>query len=131
MAPRTARWILWITLVLTVPVPFWMVLTGSMPAARLLMLSGVGLAILLTEGTQGVVGTVTALLLGQALAALGIFWVVAALIARLLRTQSRARIAAVTLALVAVCAITASAFELYRTPFRADSPRANLAHVFD
>jgi len=51
--------------VLLLPLPFFLVETGVVPAARILMLGGVAVALVATEGAQGVAGLLTAVLLLQ------------------------------------------------------------------
>jgi len=131
MTARTSRWLLFITFAFVVPLPFFLVTTGVVPAARLLMLGGVTVAILATEGTGGVVGTLAALLLGQALLYLLGLWLLAHALSRLIARGSRRRTAAATLAVLAVSLALASSFDLYRTPFRTRSLHGNLFTLFE
>jgi len=131
MSVRVARWILWGTFVLLVPLPFFLIETGLVPAARILMLGVVSVALLATEGAQGVVGIVTAMLLVQASVYVALLWWVAHGVSRLLARAAPRRVAAVTTALVVVSLLVAASFEVYHTPFRTRSPRANLLQVFE
>ncbi len=130
MQMRTMRWILWTAFALIVPVPFFLAQTGVVPTARLLMLGMVTLAIIAAEGSRGMVGTVAALLFGQAALYLILFWFAAHLLARVLDTlTARARGLAVIAVLVALCC--AGAFRIYRDPFAAHALHSNIVHVFE
>ena len=59
---------LWLVFVVVIPVPFFLVEVGMVPAVRLLMLALVHVAIIVAEGSQGAVAVAAALLLTQALA---------------------------------------------------------------
>ena len=67
MSTRTARWILWISFVLMVPVPILLFGPGLVPAARLIMLGGIALAVALFESSRGAVGMLAGILLAQGL----------------------------------------------------------------
>jgi hypothetical protein len=131
MSVRVARWILWGTFVLLVPLPFFLVETGVVPAARILMLGAVVAALVATEGAQGVAGVLTAVLLLQAGVYVALLWWVAHRVSRLLARAWPRRVAAATTALVIVSLLVASSFEIYHTPFRTRSLRANLLQVFE
>jgi hypothetical protein len=131
MTARSSRRVLFVTFALVVPLPFFLLTTGVVPAARLLMLGGVALAILATEGTQGAVGVVAALLLGQALLYLVGLWLLAHALSRWIARGSGRRTVAATLLVAAVGLTIASAFDLYRTPFRTRSLHGNLFTIFE
>ena len=131
MTQRTSRWTLWIALLVLAPVPFFLVETGTVPVVRLLMLGGVALAVVLSEGAQGMVGIAAALLLAQAFLYLSCFWLVAHLLSGLLARGSARRTAARTLVVVALGVALASAFDLYETPFRTRSLHGNLLDLFE
>ncbi|UCE85702.1 MAG: hypothetical protein JSU66_15445 [Deltaproteobacteria bacterium] len=132
MSPRSARLILWLGLALMAPVPVASgVVTGLMPAARILMLGGICLLVVVLEHAKGVVLLFGAMLLAQALAYLLLLFVVAHLVSRLLaRLTPRAR-ACLAIALLAIGIALSAAFEVYRTPFRAASTRASLLEIFE
>jgi hypothetical protein len=73
---RYRIYLLWAVLLCTVPVPFFMVQIGWVPVARLLVLSTLGLAVLVTEPGFDA-GFVTGLLVPQTLLAAGLLRVVA------------------------------------------------------
>jgi len=131
MSPRAARRLLWLVFVVALPLPFYLVETGRMPAAALLQTAAYVLAVIAREGTQGQIGLIAAILIGQ-----GMFWVIMLWVAAWMATRLLARlppraIAAVTLSTVAVVLLLASSLEVYRTPFRARSLRATLLSVYE
>lgn len=122
------RRILWVAAVLVVPVPLLVVGPGLVPAGRLLELGAVSLALLLAESHQGVVGILTALLLGQGLLWVGVWWLAALVVAGVLARARRAVL--LSLAATALLVTGALLFEIYETPFAAERPRASLLHVY-
>jgi hypothetical protein len=124
------RWLL-LTLAFVVPLPFFLVETGAVPAVRLLMLAGIHLAVVVAEGPQGAVGIAAVMLVVQLLVYGLLLWLLARILARALAALAGRRLGIAT-ALVMVAAFgAASAFDLYHTPFRTDSLRGNLFDVFD
>jgi hypothetical protein len=130
MTRRTARWILWLGFAATLPLPFFLVVSGRVPPLRLVELGAVSVAIMVVEGSQGVVGLVAAILLGQALAYLTLLWFVCDGLSRVVERFGSRALALFTLATLLVVFLSASFFDLYRTPFRPDAPTANLFHVY-
>jgi hypothetical protein len=104
---------------------------GRVPALHLVELGAVSVAIMAAEGSRGVVGIVAALLLGQALAYLALLWLVAHGLSRLAARAGRRGLALFTLAVLLAAVLSTSFLELYRTPFRRDSPTADLIHVYE
>ncbi len=126
MSERASRRILWVAFAATVPLPFFLVETGWVPAVRLLLLAGVHGAVIAVEGTQGTVAIAAALLLAQAALGLAALWVLAWGLAQGLSRGSPRRAAAATWAVVALALFVTTAFDLYRTPFRTPALRGNL-----
>lgn len=131
MSVRSARWALWLGLVVALPLPFYLVETGAVPALRLALLTGVVLAVIALEGAQGAVA-IAALLLGlQLLAYLLALWVVAGVLARALAARSPRSRAALVAVLVLLGLAAASAFPIYATPFRTQALRGRLLDVLE
>jgi hypothetical protein len=131
MSVRAARRLLWLVSVFVVPFPFFLVETGRVPVARLLQLAAAAFVMMLAEGTSGQIGTLTALLLGQAAVFLVLLWLGASVLARLAgRFSPRRRLVAV-LGVVLAGVVAASFADLYRTPFRTRSLSANLLRVYE
>lgn len=132
MTHRTTRNLLWLALLLMAPAPVLLgVASGFMPVARVLMLAGVCLAVIVVEGAQGAVDLLALMLFAQALVC-GVLWfAVAAAVARLLVFLPR-RVAVAGLALaLTVGVIVTSSSSWYRTPFRAAGTQANLWELFE
>jgi hypothetical protein len=114
------------------PVPlFTGVVSAFMPVARILMLAGLCLLVMLIEGTQGAVPLQFLMFLAQALVFMALWLLVAALAARLLGRVSPRRTAVAVLALLAGGAVLTASVDLYRTPFRAGGLRAGLLELFE
>ncbi len=131
MSPRAARWILWVSFVLMVPVPILLFGPGLVPAARLIMLGGIALAVALFESSRGAVGMLAGILLAQGLLYAGLLWLAAYMASRLLGRLSAKNVTRITLAVVAASLLVTLSFEVYRGPFRAQSYRANLLHIYE
>jgi hypothetical protein len=117
MSVRTCRWLLWLGTAVALPVPILVLGPGLVPPARLLMLGGIGLAVMLLENARGAVGPLAALLLAQAVVYLGLLWLAAALVARGLARLPPRGLAIVTVGLLAVGLALASSTAVYHTPF--------------
>jgi hypothetical protein len=131
MSPRAARLLFAAALVLALPLPFWLVETGAMPLASLLMLLGVLLAVIATEGALGAAGVAAALLGLQVLMYSLLLWATAGLALRPLRDRSGAARAAVAGGLAAALLLVSATSELYRTPFRTRALRGSLFAIFE
>jgi hypothetical protein len=131
MSLRTARLILWATAAMTVPLPFFLSQTGTVPAARILMLGAITTAVAIVEGTEGMVLGAAAILLAQAALYLAILWFVSRVIARLLFRAWPRALAPAILVLVAISFAAATGLALYRDPFRGHGLRVNALVVFE
>jgi hypothetical protein len=125
-----SRWILGLGLVVMLPVPLFFIGPGLVPAAHLLLLGGIGLAVMLLENARGSVGILTAILLGQAALYVAVLWLLAALIVSFVGRVAPQKVGLITLVAVALGFILTSAFEVYHTRFAADSPHASLLEVY-
>jgi len=130
MSARSARRILWLGGVLMAPVPVLLLGPGLVPPARLLMLGGIGAAVMVVESARGAAGPLTAVLLLQGLAWAGLLWVAAWAMARPLARLSPATAAAIAWAALAAGLVAATILDIYHTPFAADAARGNLLHVY-
>ncbi len=129
MTVDTTRRILWIALLLVLPVPYWVMEGGWVPAIWLYQLAGFTVAVFATEGGS-IVGLITGLFVLEAvLATLGLY-LVARLGARLLQRalpdawRRRGAIASVA---VLLCA---ALLRLYTTPLVEGGERVNLLQLF-
>ena len=131
MSIRTSRWILWIGFVLLVPVPILFLGPGLVPTARLLMLGGISVAVMLVENARGAVGMIAVVLLAQGFLYMGVLWLAAHILSRTLGRFSPKVVARATIGVIAVGLLLASLFDVYRGPYRVQSARANLLNVFE
>ena len=131
MTPRRTSQLVWLAMALCVPVPFFLVETGLMPAAALLQMLGVVVLLIATEGNEGAVLLMAAILAAQALFALALFALVATAVARIADRIAGSRGLAVVLVLTAVLIVVALLTPIYRTPFRAAGLHSNLVEAFE
>jgi hypothetical protein len=129
--PRGTPLLLWLALAATLPLPFWLVERGWVPALRLALLAAVLVGLRLAEGGSGVVDLLAGLALGQALLAAALLALLARELARgLARLPARAAPVALLLLVVALFG-TAASFDLYRTPFRTQALRGSLLDLLE
>lgn len=131
MSHRTARLLLFALFALVVPLPFFLVQTGAVPAARILMLAGIVVALIAAEGMHGMIGIAAGLLLLQLAVYAALLFGAAHWAARGLARAWPQHLALATAALAAVALLVASSCDLYRTPFRTHSLHASLLRVFE
>lgn len=131
MTIRTARWALWLGLMLMVPLPFFLAETGLVPPARILMLGCIALAVWIVEGSAGVVRMTTVLLFVQAAGYGGLLWIIATVAARPLRRWPPAAVRRVTVAALLGAAVITAWWPVYRDPFRAHGLFTTLLHVYE
>lgn len=124
------KWWLWLTFLFTVPVPYFMVVTGWVPVMRLLLFSGIMTAAALAE-PDWIAGLIAAFFVLPALIFATLLYLLAALITRLLVrfvADSRRRVAFGFL--IALC-FAISLVPIYDTPLSNTDARANLFGIFD
>ncbi|MFQ5515412.1 MAG: hypothetical protein ACE5FG_13390 [Myxococcota bacterium] len=131
MSHRIHRGILWLTLVGLLPLPILVVGPGSVPAARLLMLGGISLAVVLLESSKGAAPALAAIFLVQGLLYVAGLWIVAGLGARGLGRLPRGAATTLLGLLVAGAVALASIAPIYHTPYAAHSSHAGLRHLYE
>jgi hypothetical protein len=131
VSSRLRRRLLWIAAALTVPVPFFLAQSGTVPPARVLMLAGIVCAVIAAGGGGGVVTLAAVLLLAQAALWLGVCWLGAALLARLLDRAGGRAATALTLLVIAAALLVGWHLPLYRDPFAAHVLQASLRTVYE
>jgi hypothetical protein len=125
MSSRATRRLLWIAALAIVPLPM-LQFHELAPVTRYLLLAGVVAGLMWTEGTGTIPWIFFGLMLGHALVYAGLLWTAAWALARGLRALAPSRAGALALLLVAAGVILTLAFDVYRTPFAAESLHANL-----
>lgn len=129
MSVRTARWLLFIVLALTIPLPLLGPFPVLAPAARYLILACVTAAVALAEGASGPVPLILLLFAGHTVLYLGLEWLIAWLTARSLSNLSPGMRRGLVLSACGALLILFIAFDFYRTPF-GKLPRSNLLGLF-
>lgn len=128
MSRRASRRILWLSFVLTVPMPFWAFEGGRVPTVWLLELAAFTGALLWSEG-----GTVTALafglFLGETIIAAAALYLLARLVTRILG-RGAAELRTAPVAAIVGALLVLACFAIYRTPFVAGGEPVNLAGIF-
>ena len=121
-------WI-WVALLITAPVPYFLPEVESAPVLRLGFLTALMTAVYVAEGA-GALLMVWVLAVAQLLLWSAFAWLVAAVAARGLAHLVPGTRTAITLAIVALLGI-ASLFEIYSTPLSSTRMRSNLLQLFE
>ena len=131
MSERAARRLIWLLLVLVLPLPLLGIESALVPVARMLMLAGLCLGVIVLESANGVVGILLGLFGVQALVYGAGLWLASFALGRGLgRLAPRRRAVLVALLTLAALAV-ASSLPLYETPYRARSLHATWLEVFE
>lgn len=130
MSPGAAHRILWLDSLLMLPLPM-LFFGGWIPVSRYLLLTGVTLGLIVTEGMATVPGEILGLLLGHAIVYAVLLWLASGWLLRGVRALSPRAATPVALGLLATGLVVTLAFEVYVTPFAPVSARANLWHVLE
>jgi hypothetical protein len=130
MSQRAAKRILWVTLLFTLPVPFFMIEVGWVPPIRLILFALLTTAAAVSEPGFDT-GFVAGLFVPQALLYGALcYWLARAAVLRLNRLAP-AWLRLFALLAVMAALVAGSLFPIFRTPFSHSSPRANLLGIFD
>ncbi len=127
MTTRRARRLLWGAALLLVPLPYFVMVHGHVPVVRMGLLGCITIAYAGAVDGSGVAWPMAALLWAHALTYGVLLWGAAALLARFV--PARARSPFVWFA-VGSGAFLALYFEIYHTPFAAESARSNWLGLF-
>jgi len=129
MSTSMIRRMLWLALLVTLPVPYWVFEGGRVPTLWLGELTAFVLAMLLSEGGM-VAGFVAVLFVGQTSLFVGVTWLVARYATRG-RARLRSASARSAAALGAIAALLGMAFlPVYRTPLVAGGDAVNVLRLF-
>lgn len=131
MSIRRLSQLLWLALVFSVPMPFFLVEIGREPVAGVAALLGLTLAWIAVEGSHGALAWSAALLAGQVLLGMALLAAASVLATRLAHRVTGRYSALVVGVLVVAMFTVALARPIYRTPFRGDGLHANLVEVFE
>ncbi|MDH3685651.1 MAG: hypothetical protein OEP95_05465 [Myxococcales bacterium] len=130
LTSRGARRLLWLALIFTAPIPFYLGGLEIAPLARGLFFSLLIWGIVATEGAGGFQGAFALLAAVQMAVGAGLLWCVAALAARGMRGATPATRAFAVGAIV-VALIGFSLQDVYRTPLSSTRPQSSLLGLFE
>ncbi len=129
MSDDAIRRVLWLGLLVTLPVPYWVMEGGWVPALWLAELAGFTLAVLVTEGGS-IVALLTGLFVAQAVGAAVLLHLVARILARALQRrvpENRRTVATVGLVLAL---LSLALLRVYQTPLVDGGQRISLLELF-
>jgi hypothetical protein len=127
MSSRTFKWLLWLVLIGTVPLPYFMIESGRIPAVQLFVFAAVTAPLVVTD-PGFTTRFVAALFVSQSLGYGALLYLVARTLGRRVPT-ARGRIALLAAA-VAVLAVVAL-LKVYRSPLSHGPGATNLIGVFE
>ncbi|MFN2377470.1 MAG: hypothetical protein ABR538_13105, partial [Candidatus Binatia bacterium] len=126
MTTRRISQVLWLALVFSVPLPFFLVEVGREPVAGVAALLGLTLAWIVVEGSHGALAWSAALLASQVFLGMALL-AAASVVATRLTHRVTGRYTALVVGLLVVALFTvALARPIYRTPFRGGGLHATL-----
>ncbi len=128
MSLRSARWLLFLAIGLTAPLPMLGPFGAWVPPARYLLLTLATASVAVTEGAAGPVPGILALFGAHALVGFLLAGLLGWVVARFTRPLSPGARRLVVLGICGALLLGAVAFEVYRTPF-GRAPTANLLGV--
>ena len=118
-------WVVWLALICTVPLPYYMIESGRIPAAQLFALAVVTAPLAITDPSF-TTRFVAALFIAQSLLYGALLYLVARAVARRVPPRRRALLTAVAIALLAGVAL----LDVYRAPLSHGPGPTNIVGVF-
>lgn len=131
MTRQTSLRLLWATLLLCVPIPYFLVETGVQPTLAVAQLLAASMALIAIEGGAGVASVAIWLLAAQVLIAGLLLRVAARTTIRVLDRVAAAKRSRIVVALVLVMFSVCATVPIYRTPFRTAGLHATLREAFE
>lgn len=125
MSQRAMKWLLWVLLVCAVPLPYFMIESGRIPALQLFIFAALTTPLMVTD-PGFTTRFVAALFLAQSLFYGAALYVVARAMSRRARPGGRALLVAVLAGLLTVIAL----LDVYRAPLSHGPGPTNLIGVF-
>ena len=130
MSTNLIRRLLWLALLVTLPVPYWLFESGRVSTLWLGELTAFVLAMLLSEGGM-VTRVVAALFVGQTLLFVGVTWLIARSLARgIARVGSESGRMAVAVGAI-VLLLGMALLPVYRSPLVAGGEAVNVIRLFE
>lgn len=131
MTRRHLAILLWLTLLICAPLPFFLVEVGNQPIVATAQILLVTVALMVIEGSAGAV-TLAAWMLGvQLLLGTIVFGMLSIIVVRALDKAIGKRVMPAIFTIVAVIFLVALTMPIYRTPFRTTGLHATLSEVFE
>lgn len=127
MSRSQAAWLLWVAAMLLIPLPYFILADGAVPAIRFAMLAAVAAAYAGFVDGSGVAWPLTVILLLHVVVSALVLALLAALAAYVMPVRSRGWLVA---ALIVAGFAVALGFDVYRTPFDDVRPRAGWLGLF-
>jgi hypothetical protein len=125
MSQRVLKWLLWLLLVCTVPLPYFMIENGRVPAAQLFIFAAVTAPMLVSD-PGFTTRFVAALFISQSLFYGATLYLLARGSARRIHPSRRLLLAALAAAALGVLALC----DVYRAPLSHGPGRTNIVGVF-
>lgn len=130
MSPRVAACVLFVAAFVAFPLPMF-VFEASVPAARIAQIALAAVALAISEGTQGMVGTAVALFVAQAVFYTALLAVAAWAFGRFVLARLPHRVRDHVTVILSVLLISIAAYaELYDSRFHHSSPHAKLLELY-
>ncbi len=129
MSVRATKWILWLALILTLPVPYFMIESGRVPTVRLFLFALLTSAAALAEPDYAS-RFVAALFVLQAGLYVVLCYALARWVARLVHQRTPAAYHALIVTAVVAGLLAAAMFDIYRAPLSNGSLHPNLLGVW-
>lgn len=129
-AGNAMKWILWLTFLLTIPVPYFLVEIGWVPTVRLILLAGMTLAAAVAEPDLASI-LIAGLFLLHLVVFAAVTYVLATLAARRIVALDSASLRRTVLTVVVTTLLTASLFPIFTTPLSKEREQSNLLDVLD
>jgi hypothetical protein len=129
MSRRMMTWALWLVFAATLPLPYYMIDRGRVPAVQLFLLAAVTTPLVFSDPSF-TTRFVAALFVVQSLIYGVLIYVLARIGARLIERHAARRWHAIVLVGVAVLLVAAGLFEIYRAPLSHGPGPTNLVGVF-
>ncbi len=129
LSSATVRRLLFLAAILLVPLPLFVMVPALVPVARFFELAVICWITIAIEGTAGVVGLLSIVMLAHALVYATLLWIVTGILVRLFDSYAPRLLLPVAAMLLVAGILLASISEPYATPF-ADTARAGFPEVY-
>lgn len=131
MPIKTAKWVLFAILVITLPVPFYLIDIGWIPTGRIVLLAIHCLLFLASEGLGGKGPMIVFIIATQAIVYLGVFYFFSASTTQMTQNWP-SRIRGSIIGIVGLCLLILFAtFDLYQPLHLPSGLRTSFFHIYD